>query len=409
MIELRSGSATDVGQVRDNNEDELLVANPLFAVADGMGGAAAGEVASSTAISTLQEAFSAAGKPTPDTLLNAARAANRAVWERAEANPEMRGMGTTLVALARVGIPAKVAIINVGDSRLYRLHRGELHQVTLDHNLVAELVAEGRLSKEEAEFHPRRNIMTRALGVEPDVPVDLFEVEAEPSDRFLLCSDGLSDRVNDGLIASVLRRLEDPDEAAAELVAEANLRGGNDNITVVIIDVVETDRAAEKAPPPTGAVPAVTAEPAAADTPPVPARPRTRRITLRVVLFVLILLILLGGAAAGVGYYARGQYYVGLVGDRVTIFQGQKHGVLWFKPTVKQTTAYTADDVEQATVLALLGGVQEPSFSAARQYVTNAVAQEQQAQAAAQATTTTTTTTTVPKARRPTTTTTTKK
>jgi protein phosphatase len=406
VIELRSGSATDVGQVRDNNEDELLVANPLFAVADGMGGAAAGEVASSTAINTLREAFSAAGKPTPDVLMRAAQAANRAVWEQAEANPEMRGMGTTLVALAKVDTPAKLAIINVGDSRLYRLHDGDLQQVTLDHNLVAELVAEGRLSKAEAEFHPRRNIMTRALGVEPDVPVDLFEVDAEPEDRFLLCSDGLSDRVSDDFIASVLRRLADPDEAAAELVEEANLRGGNDNITVVIIDVVETEAPAEKGPPPTIAAPSVTDEPAPAETAAAPASPRARRITLRVVLFVLILLILLGGAAAGIGYYARGQYYVGFVGDRITVFQGQKHGVLWFKPTVKQNTAYTADDVEPATVLALLRGVQEPSFSAARQYVTNAVAQEAQAQAAAQATTTTTTTTTVPTTRRPTTSTT---
>jgi protein phosphatase len=170
-----------------------------------MGGAAAGEVASATAIRQLREAFEA-GEATSENLSAAAQSANRAVWDQAEANPEMRGMGTTLVALARVEA-GSLAAINVGDSRLYRFHDGTLQQVTSDHNLVAELVAEGRLSKEEAEYHPRRNIMTRALGVDPEVPVDLFPLEVEPGDRFLLCSDGLPRELSDDYIASLLRRL----------------------------------------------------------------------------------------------------------------------------------------------------------------------------------------------------------
>jgi serine/threonine protein phosphatase PrpC len=238
MIALRSGSATDVGLVRSNNQDRLLEANPLFAVADGMGGAAAGEVASATAIDALQEWFAGLGTPTPDDLLRGAEKANRAVWDRAEANPEMRGMGTTLVSVALVE-SGKVAIANVGDSRVYALHHGVLRQVTEDHNLVAEMVAQGRLSAEEAEFHPRRNIMTRALGVEPAVPVDLFLEEAEPGVRYLLCSDGLPREIKDDQIASILRRLSDPAEAAKELVDEAIRKGGNDNITVVIVDVVD--------------------------------------------------------------------------------------------------------------------------------------------------------------------------
>ena len=147
--------------------------------------------------------------PPPTTLLEAAQAANRAVWDQAEANPEMRGMGTTLVALALVD-DGRLAVINIGDSRLYVLHEGELRQVTSDHNLVAELVAEGRLSKEEAEFHPRRNVITRAIGVDPEVPVDLFLLDARPGDRFLLCSDGLFRELSDDQIAALLRRLGRP-------------------------------------------------------------------------------------------------------------------------------------------------------------------------------------------------------
>ena len=191
---------------------------------------------------TSQDAFAATGDPTADHLLEAAQTANRAVWDQAEANPEMRGMGTTLVALALVN-DGRVAVINIGDSRLYVLHEGDLRQVTSDHNLVAELVAEGRLSKEEAEFHPRRNVITRAIGVDPEVPADLFLVDPVPGDRFLLCSDGLFRELGDDQIGAILRRLPNPQDAAEDLVAEAKFRGGNDNITVIVVDVIEPEPA----------------------------------------------------------------------------------------------------------------------------------------------------------------------
>ncbi|MBO0747942.1 MAG: Stp1/IreP family PP2C-type Ser/Thr phosphatase, partial [Acidimicrobiaceae bacterium] len=248
MISLRFGSATDVGLVRANNEDRYLVAEPLFAVADGMGGHAAGEVASSTAVRSLKENFT---DHTPAGLAAAARAANRAVWEEAQASPDLRGMGTTLVALALVGDPGReqLAVANVGDSRLYRLHLGELYQVTSDHSLVGQMVASGALTPEEAEVHPRRNVLTRALGVDPDVDVDLVTVEAEQGDRYLLCSDGLPRELSDDQMASILRRLAGPDEAARELVEKARAHGGSDNVTVVLIDVADTDgRGAGAAP-----------------------------------------------------------------------------------------------------------------------------------------------------------------
>ncbi|HEY3810768.1 MAG TPA: Stp1/IreP family PP2C-type Ser/Thr phosphatase [Acidimicrobiales bacterium] len=380
-MELQAGSATDVGLVRSNNQDELLVAPHLFAVADGMGGAAAGEVASATAIERLRDAFSAAGTPTPEDLIEAAQEANRAVWEQAEANPEMRGMGTTLVALAPVA-DGRLAVINIGDSRLYLLHDGELRQVTSDHNLVAELLAEGRLSKEEAEYHPRRNIMTRALGVDPEVPVDLFMLDAHPGDRFLLCSDGLPRELHDDQIASLLRRLADPEEAAQELVDEAKRRGGNDNITVVVVDVVAPRE--EKDSDLTTAVPAAPpVHPAAIE-----AKPTAKRsiITLRVVGFVGLLIVLLGLGAAGIGWYARAAYYVGLRADRITIFQGRPGGVLWFRPTIADATNVTTADVESRHIPTLTAGQDEPSLSSARQFVHALVAEQQAAQAAARPT-----------------------
>ena len=402
MIQLRAGSATDVGMVRPSNEDRLLVASPLFAVADGMGGAAAGEVASSTAVQGLLNAFQAAGEPTPQTLIAAARSANRAVWEQAEANPEMRGMGTTLVALALVD-GGRLAAVNIGDSRLYLLRADDFRQVTSDHNLVAELVAEGRISKEEAEVHPRRNIMTRALGVDPDVDVDLFVEDPLPGDRYLLCSDGLPRELRDEQIASLLRRFADPQEAAKELVDEAKRRGGNDNITAVVVDVVDF---VDGDSPPTAitahdendnndndddeqptvlvaGIPAPDAPPVAPIAPAaVPGKPKAKMITLRVVGFFALLLVILGLAAAAIAWYARSSYFVGLRGDKVTIFQGRPGGVLWFEPTVSSPTSLTTAGVLPHEIPRLRAGQEEASLADARRYVSSLVAEASAARAA---------------------------
>lgn len=406
MIRLRAGSATDVGLVRSNNQDRLLVADPLFAVADGMGGAAAGEVAAATAVEGLEAAFNAAGGSTPEALVEAARAANRAVWEQAGSNPEMRGMGTTLVALALLD-DGRLGAINVGDSRLYLLRDGALRQITSDHNLVAELVAEGRISKEEAEVHPRRNIMTRALGVDPDVPVDVFVEDPAGGDRFLLCSDGLPRELRDDHITSLLNRFADPTEAAKELVDEAKRRGGNDNITVVVVDVEdpekETTVVAAARPPVGNATRAAAAEAAVAA--PV-SQPKARLVTVRVVAFFALIVVILAAAAAGIGWYARSGYFVGLRGDKITIFQGQPGGVLWFHPTIADATHTTTSDVLPHQVPRLRAGQTEPSLIAARQYVNRLVAEAQAARIAAgppppPATTTTQPPTTVPQTTAP--------
>lgn len=248
MTTLRAGAATDVGKVRRNNQDNFLVDEPLFAVADGMGGAAGGEEASQTAVAALKTAFEA--DPTAAGLADGVRDANRAVWEKARQRPDLRGMGTTMTAVALVehGEEGEVlAIANVGDSRVYLLRDGELSQVTDDHSVPEELRRAGRLTPEEAARHPQRNVLTRALGIEPEVEVDCFPIIPYRGDRLVLASDGLFNEVDHDGIASVARRQRDPGAAAAELVRMARDGGGSDNITVVVVDVVDDGQRAEKA------------------------------------------------------------------------------------------------------------------------------------------------------------------
>ncbi len=413
MTVLRAGAATDIGLVRANNQDQLLLAGSLYAVADGMGGHAAGEVASDTAVKALEAAWATRSAHDARALEAAARDANRKVWQTAQADPSLRGMGTTLVAVALTGSDEaeELAVINVGDSRVYLLRGGELAQLTVDHSLVAELVAEGQLAADEAEFHPQRHVLTRALGVDSDVPVDLVTVAPIQGDRLLLCSDGLIREVSDNQVASVLRRLSDPTEAARELVAEAKLRGGNDNITVVVVDVLDnSERAAQAwgglAPDrdataslvaeagvddvsdPTTSVPVVAPIPAPKATrrqhrksskAVAPTRPRVRIVTARVVLFFLLLLMVLGGGAAAVGWYGRASYYVGLSGQQLTIFKGRPGGVLWIHPTVAQGTGVTTSQVESRHLPELQAGVTESSLAAAQAYVTNLTHEYKQA------------------------------
>ena len=234
MASLRFGSATDTGRLRDQNEDALLVTDTLFVVADGMGGHAAGEVAAQITVDTLRD--SADG--TRDGIVEAVKIANRAILERSDSDPETRGMGTTVSAVALVNDGETdgemVLVANVGDSRVYRVHRGELEQLSEDHSLVEDLVRAGRISPAEARTHPNRNIVTRVLGTDAEVEVDSWLVTPETGDRYLLCSDGLSDEVEDPVIARTLLTVKDPDEAANRLVEQANAAGGRDNITVVL-------------------------------------------------------------------------------------------------------------------------------------------------------------------------------
>ncbi len=421
MTSLRSGAATDTGQVRANNQDAVLIAEPVFAVADGMGGHAAGEIASQVAVESLQDS----AVSSLDSLVEAVRDANRSVWQRASDDPELHGMGTTLCAIALVPGEAEggeqIVVVNVGDSRVYQFHDGELTQLTDDHSLVEDLVREGRLSPQEARTHPQRNILTRVLGNDSDVEVDSWLVDPYRGDRFLLCSDGLFNEVDDDKIASVLRQLADPEDAAHELVTLAIQGGGRDNVSVVVVDVVDHDgpgaaaaTVATDAPtttmgraPGTASMAAVEpstetggggggAAPAPATTPPASARasaepaPSTRRVTWRSVLFVTGVVAVLVGAAGAVAWYARSTYHVGVQDDQVAILRGRPGGLLWIQPTLAESTELSLDDVPDGRRDAVLRGKEEPSLAAARNYVESL---EDQAEAERRRTTTTTTTT----------------
>jgi PPM family protein phosphatase len=222
MTQLQAGAATDIGRVRQINEDRYLADEILFAVADGVGGHQAGEVASQTSVETLQKTFME-GEHTTEGLISAVEAANQAVWQLAQGSREKRGMGTTLTALALVqeGGEEQLALANVGDSRAYLLQQGELVQISEDHSLVEELVRDGKLTPAEAQVHPQRSIITRALGMEPEIEVDSWEIIPYTGDRILLCSDGLTNELSDERIASTLRQLADPQEAAHDLVRQA--------------------------------------------------------------------------------------------------------------------------------------------------------------------------------------------
>src|SRR6185503_8848447 len=215
------------------NEDAYVVQPPLFAVADGMGGAQAGEIASRIAASVLRESGAEAGENAVVALI---QEANRRVYEAAASDEARAGMGTTMTAALVAGDTVRIG--HVGDSRAYRVRDGALEQLTDDHSLVAELVRSGRLSPEEADVHPQRSVITRVLGTDPEVDVDTFEVEARPGDIFMICSDGLTSMVDDDAILSVVERNRSSlDRAARALVDAANKGGGEDNITVIVFEL----------------------------------------------------------------------------------------------------------------------------------------------------------------------------
>ena len=249
---VRTAAATDPGRRRRHNEDAYVCEPPLFAVADGIGGAQAGELASSLAAAAVRDDSGNGetdGRERVDALI---QEANRRIYRRQSEDAAVSGMGTTMtVALVEDG---RVWIGHVGDSRAYLIREGRLEQLTEDHSLVAELVRSGRLSPEEAEGHPQRSVVTRALGTDPDVDVDTFSVATRPGDLFLLCSDGLTTMVDDAaILAEIDRHRDDLRSAAKALVRAANRGGGEDNITIVFFEIDAEDDTRERTltlPPP---------------------------------------------------------------------------------------------------------------------------------------------------------------
>jgi PPM family protein phosphatase len=411
---LNAWVASDTGRLRTSNQDSYAILPDLglYIVADGMGGAQGGEVASRVAIETIRDAFR---ERTAHALAEAVAKANHRIHQMGDA-PDLRGMGTTTVAMAVVTEdadpdddtgddagddegerPEHLLVVNVGDSRAYLFRDGGLTQLTDDHSVVAELVRDGRITAQEAEAHPQRNVITRVLGVYPQVTADLWPVDAVRGDRYLLCSDGLFNEVSNDQMAAVLRRLSDPNEAAAELVRLANDGGGRDNITVIVLDVVDDGGVAGRA---SAALAGERRGPSSVDLAgfstaldeddagrrgPATAAPSRRerraarkaersgrsRLTWRVVLFTVLLLAVLGGAVATIQWYGTSTYFVAFDGDEVAIYQGRPGGLLWIDPELEDDTGIKRDEVPARYLRALEAGHEHPSLADARTYVSN--------------------------------------
>lgn len=383
MIEFRWGTATDTGRVRQANQDQLLTAAPVFVVADGMGGHNGGEVASAIAVDEMAKAVDVASV---DDLIDAVQRANREIVDRSKLDPELRGMGTTLVALVGMIVDGepRLGVANVGDSRLYRGTADELAQITEDHTLVEALVRDGRLTAEEAVNHPQRNIVTRALGIDEKVLVDTWLLTPVEGDRYLLCSDGLFNELTPTEILEVLHRVDDPDAAAHELVEAACAAGGRDNVTVVIVDVVAVE---------TGTAPladdrvisvhkAVPDRVLQTDSPDRtgPSDPHPDEIvvdrtlskppfvTWRLGVFVAAVMVVLAVLLSVLVAYARSSYFVGIDGEDVVIFRGRPDGVLWFDPTVEEPAAVTVAELDPADLDEVKDGVEFDDLDDARGY-----------------------------------------
>lgn len=358
---VRWAAATDVGRARERNEDAYYGGRRLFAVADGLGGHKAGEVASKMAVEAIAALDGDPGADVAAALPETIREANRAVYAHALRDPSTRGMGTTLTALAIDGDVARLA--HVGDSRCYLIRDGEITMLSRDHTLVAQMIEEGSITPAQAEVHPQRSVLTRALGAEPAVDVDTLDVPLHAGDRLLLCSDGLTSAV----VEDDLDRLAsdpDPTEACRMLVDEANARGGPDNITVVIVDVLDG------APAPAEAAPA--REPAAE------LRRRRfaalrlrlrRRPPARAVVWATAVAVVLAASYTGLRIWSDRSWYVGVDGSRIAIYRGLPTDFVVSLHRIHEQTGLTVDDVAPYFRDRLADGIRARSLSDARRIV----------------------------------------
>ena len=351
-MKLKWGASTDVGMVRQQNEDSFLAEETLFVVADGMGGHNAGEVASALAVTTLK-AGARLGIDTTEDFRELVQQANSAIYTASLDDSTQSGMGTTVTALSIVeGEEPRVLVANVGDSRAYLWRSGALSRLSVDHSYVQELVNEGIITPEAARVHPRRNIVTRALGIDRSVMVDVFTHFVRTGDRIVLCSDGLVDEVADVEIARVLGQHTDPQETAEALVMVANTNGGRDNTTVIVVDVLDdiSEPIASSTPDNTAPMqsPSVDAIDSGLVGAGVGSAGVVKKSRVGVVLFWTALVAIVISGITVVGVYARSGYFIGFDEDsRVAVYRGRVGGVLWFNPTIDTQTTLSGEDLPE--------------------------------------------------------------
>ena len=330
------GSRTDIGCLRDHNEDSLVVAPPLFAVADGMGGHAAGEVASEIAVRVLSEL--APEHPDVEALGRAIEEANRAVIQAAREGRGRQGMGTTMTAAMLEG--ERLVIAQVGDSRAYLLHQGKLQQLTRDHSLMADMIEAGQLTPEEARTHPQRSVITRALGSDAHLHPDIYEINVETGDRLLICSDGLSGMIFDDQIENTLRRVQDPQRCASQLVNEAIAAGGHDNVTVIVADVTGYAEVRRKK--------------------------LARKTKLSIALVLVLFAAIVAGAAWGTQTYLNTAAYLANDNGKVAVYRGVPGSVLGLSFShLERTTDVTVADLQPGVANRLNEGIRVDDMEAA--------------------------------------------
>lgn len=356
LMLVKWGASSDTGTLRVQNEDSFLAEEKIFVVADGMGGHNAGEVASAMAIKMLAEA-QANGISDSSQLAKVIEQINHSIFQAAANQTDQRGMGTTLAVLAltpnETTNEVSAAVANIGDSRTYLFRNDEFRQVSVDHSYVQDLVSEGLITREEARTHARRNIVTRALGIEPSVAVDTWTLPLITGDRYVLCSDGLVDEVTDEAIEKCVKQKIEPQKVADQLVALANANGGRDNITVIIVDVI-ADGA--NSPAATSVSPKTKLK----------KKSLVKKLVLSgaIAITAVVAIVLLSS-------FLRSGYFVAYENSksdaRVLIYRGKSF--LWVSPTIEADSTLTREDLSLGLAREI---VAQPSFSSsadARDYV----------------------------------------
>lgn len=348
LMLVRWGASSDTGILRVQNEDSYLAQEGIFVVADGMGGHNAGEVASAMAIKMLGEAH-AKGIADANQLAKTIEQINNSIFEAAANQTDQHGMGTTLTVLALTpnssSTEVSVAVANIGDSRTYLLRGDEFRQVSVDHSYVQDLVSEGLITRDEARTHARRNIVTRALGIEPTVAVDTWTLPLIIGDRYILCSDGLVDEVTDEAIEKCVKQQIEPQKVTDQLIAIANANGGRDNITVIVVDVVADVATTTTA----------TLSPSSKST-------TARKPILKKLLISSAVAVLAVVAVVLVSTYLRSGYFVAYenakTDARVLVYRGKDF--LWVSPTIEADSTLTREDLSIGLAMEISAS---PSFS----------------------------------------------